>query len=621
MRSALPKVLHPIAGKPMLGHVIDCARQLQPERIHVVIGHGADLVRERMAADDLNFVLQAEQLGTGHAVAQALPFLSADQVLILYGDVPLIQLDTLQRLLAQVTPDQLSLLTVDMLDPTGYGRIVRDDQGAVQAIVEHKDATPAQRQIGEINTGILAVPGKRLADWLGRLSNDNAQGEYYLTDVIAMAVGDGLVVASAQPLDAMEVQGVNDRMQQAQLERHYQRLRAEELMRQGVTLLDPQRLDVRGEISVGRDVLIDVNVVLEGRVVIEDDVRIGPNCVIRDSVLRRGAVIKANSHLEGAELGEGSDAGPFARLRPGSVLGARAHVGNFVELKNARLGEGSKAGHLSYLGDAELGANCNIGAGTITCNYDGANKFRTELGDDVFIGSNNSLVAPLKIGDGATTAAGSTITHEVPAKNLAFGRARQKNLENWKRPEKSRSNGAARMPKPAKWIVLGLLIAWAVLPEWPRIPVEGASARDWNPRTFWFEPWGAPECTRASTSSPAAAPRTLRQLRPGALSREIALGGKVVLVLAPKWRLHYYAHLDSLDTYPGQPVLAGSRLGAVGTTGNARGKPAHLHYAIITLLPYPGWPTPAPRVGRKCSTSIPIRCCRADEKSLTEIAG
>ncbi|RCI75136.1 UDP-N-acetylglucosamine diphosphorylase/glucosamine-1-phosphate N-acetyltransferase, partial [Pseudomonas aeruginosa] len=257
-----------------------------------------------------------------------------------------------------------------------------------------------------------------------------------LTDVIAMAVGDGLVVASAQPLDAMEVQGVNDRMQQAQLERHYQRLRAEELMRQGVTLLDPQRLDVRGEISVGRDVLIDVNVVLEGRVVIEDDVRIGPNCVIRDSVLRRGAVIKANSHLEGAELGEGSDAGPFARLRPGSVLGARAHVGNFVELKNARLGEGSKAGHLSYLGDAELGANCNIGAGTITCNYDGANKFRTELGDDVFIGSNNSLVAPLKIGDGATTAAGSTITHEVPAKNLAFGRARQKNLENWKRPEK-----------------------------------------------------------------------------------------------------------------------------------------------------------------------------------------
>lgn len=588
MRSALPKVLHPIAGKPMLGHVIDCARQLQPERIHVVIGHGADLVRERMAADDLNFVLQAEQLGTGHAVAQALPFLSADQVLILYGDVPLIQLDTLQRLLAQVTPDQLSLLTVDMLDPTGYGRIVRDDQGAVQAIVEHKDATPAQRQIGEINTGILAVPGKRLADWLGRLSNDNAQGEYYLTDVIAMAVGDGLVVASAQPLDAMEVQGVNDRMQQAQLERHYQRLRAEELMRQGVTLLDPQRLDVRGEISVGRDVLIDVNVVLEGRVVIEDDVRIGPNCVIRDSVLRRGAVIKANSHLEGAELGEGSDAGPFARLRPGSVLGARAHVGNFVELKNARLGEGSKAGHLSYLGDAELGANCNIGAGTITCNYDGANKFRTELGDDVFIGSNNSLVAPLKIGDGATTAAGSTITHEVPAKNLAFGRARRRTWKTGSARKKSRSNGAARMPKPAKWIVLGLLIAWAVLPEWPRIPVEGASARDWNPRTFWFEPWGRSGVHKgidifARSGTPVRSASYGLVLYRG----EIALGGKVVLVLAPKWRLHYYAHLDSLDTYPGQPVLTGSRLGTVGTTGNARGKPAHLHYAIITLLPYP----------------------------------
>lgn len=438
MRSALPKVLHPIAGKPMLGHVIDCARQLQPERIHVVIGHGADLVRERMAADDLNFVLQAEQLGTGHAVAQALPFLSAEQVLILYGDVPLIQLDTLQRLLAQVTPDQLSLLTVDMLDPTGYGRIVRDDQGAVQAIVEHKDATPAQRQIGEINTGILAVPGKRLADWLGRLSNDNAQGEYYLTDVIAMAVGDGLVVASAQPLDAMEVQGVNDRMQQAQLERHYQRLRAEEPDAPGRHparsaapgrawrgLGGPRRADRRQRGARGPR---------------GDRGRRTHRAELRDSRQRpaawRGDQGQQPPGRRG--LGEGSDAGPFARLRPGSVLGARAHVGNFVELKNARLGEGSKAGHLSYLGDAELGANCNIGAGTITCNYDGANKFRTELGDDVFIGSNNSLVAPLKIGDGATTAAGSTITHEVPAKNLAFGRARQKNLENWKRPEKIR---------------------------------------------------------------------------------------------------------------------------------------------------------------------------------------
>ena len=503
-------------------------------------------------------------------------------MLILYGDVPLIQLDTLQRLLAQVTPDQLSLLTVDMLDPTGYGRIVRDDQGAVQAIVEHATrprrsarsarSTPASRGAGQAPCRLARPPVQRQRP--GRVLPDRRD---------AMAVGDGLMVASAQPLDAMEVQGVNDRMQQAQLERHYQRLRAEELMRQGVTLLDPQRLDVRGEISVGRDVLIDVNVVLEGRVVIEDDVHIGPNCVIRDSVLRRGAVIKANSHLEGAELGEGSDAGPFARLRPGSVLGARAHVGNFVELKNARLGEGSKAGHLSYLGDAELGANCNIGAGTITCNYDGANKFRTELGDDVFIGSNNSLVAPLKIGDGATTAAGSTITHEVPAKNLAFGRARQKNLENWKRPEKSRSNGAARMPKPAKWIVLGLLIAGAVLPNgrgYPsKAPVPATGIRE----PSGSSPGGAPECTRASTfarsGTPYAPPATAW----------CSIAGRSPSAARSSWcwrprRLHY-AHLDSLDAYPGQPVLAGSRLRGRNHRQRARqaGPPALRDHHLAAL--------------------------------------
>ncbi|MEE4998868.1 bifunctional UDP-N-acetylglucosamine diphosphorylase/glucosamine-1-phosphate N-acetyltransferase GlmU [Pseudomonas alliivorans] len=440
MRSAVPKVLHPVAGNSMLGHVIHSARQLSPVGIHVVIGFGAESVREQLAADDLNFVMQDKQLGTGHAVAQALPALTADTVLILYGDVPLIEVETLQRLLQRVTPEQLGLLTVTLDDPTGYGRIVRDEQGRVSAIVEHKDASEAQRAINEGNTGILAVPGKRLAEWLGRLSNDNAQDEYYLTDVIAMAVNDGLIVATEQPHDVMEVQGANDRRQLSDLERHYQRREARRLMAAGVTLRDPARFDVRGDVSVGRDVMIDINVVLEGKVVIEDDVVIGPNCVIKDSTLRKGVVVKANSHIEGAVLGEGSDAGPFARLRPGSVLGAKAHVGNFVELKNAVLGEGAKVGHLTYLGDAEVGARTNIGAGTITCNYDGANKHRTVLGADVFIGSNNSLVAPVDILDGATTAAGSTITQTVPAQQLGVARARQRNIDGWKRPVKIRKD-------------------------------------------------------------------------------------------------------------------------------------------------------------------------------------
>jgi bifunctional UDP-N-acetylglucosamine pyrophosphorylase/glucosamine-1-phosphate N-acetyltransferase len=429
-------VLHPVAGKAMLGHVIDTARLLKPQGIHVVIGHGAELVRERLAADDLNFVLQSEQLGTGHAVAQALPALTAERVLILYGDVPLIEVETLQRLLQQVSEQQLGLLTVNLNDPTGYGRIVRDGSGVVKAIVEHKDASAEQRLIREGNTGILAVPGKKLGDWLGRLSNSNAQGEYYLTDVIAMAVADGLVVATEQAMDEMEVLGANDRIQLAQLERHYQYRAARRLMVQGVTLIDPARFDLRGNVTVGRDVTIDINVILEGQVVIEDGVQIGPNCVIKNSTLRKGAIVKANSHLEGADMGEGADCGPFARLRPGSVLGAKAHVGNFVELKNAKLGEGAKAGHLSYLGDAEIGARSNIGAGTITCNYDGANKFKTVLGEDVFIGSNSALVAPVTLGDRATTGAGSVITGDVPANTLAVGRAKQRNIEGWKRPTK-----------------------------------------------------------------------------------------------------------------------------------------------------------------------------------------
>ncbi|MEZ3186827.1 bifunctional UDP-N-acetylglucosamine diphosphorylase/glucosamine-1-phosphate N-acetyltransferase GlmU [Pseudomonas sp. LM13] len=439
MRSALPKVLHPVAGQSMLGHVISTARALQPRSIQVVIGHGAEQVRQRLVGDDLNYVVQAEQLGTGHAVAQALPNLSAERVLILYGDVPLIEAETLQRLLQKVGPEQLALLTVTLDDPTGYGRIVRDAHGEVQAIVEHKDASAEQKAIREGNTGILAVPGSRIGEWLGRLSNSNAQGEYYLTDVIAMAVADGLRVATEQPQDAMEVQGANDRIQLAELERHYQLRAARRLMAQGVTLRDPSRFDLRGDVSVGRDVLIDVNVVLEGEVVIEDDVQIGPNCVIKDSTLRRGAIVKANSHLDGAVVGEGADCGPFARLRPGSTLGAKAHVGNFVEMKNASLGDGAKAGHLSYLGDAEIGARTNIGAGTITCNYDGANKFKTVMGEDVFIGSNSSLVAPLNLGDGATTGAGSTITADVPAHTLALGRGRQRNIDGWQRPVKNKS--------------------------------------------------------------------------------------------------------------------------------------------------------------------------------------
>ena len=436
MRSALPKVLHPIAGQSMLGHVVQTARSLQPDSIQVVIGHGAELVREQLAADDVSFVVQSEQLGTGHAVAQAVPYLKAENILVLYGDVPLIEATTLDSLLKQLSADSMALLTVNLDNPAGYGRIVRNSVGAVQAIVEHKDANSEQLKICEGNTGILAAPRASLTDWLSRLSNSNAQGEYYLTDIIAMAVADDLRVATVTASDAMEVQGANDRLQLSELERHYQQRAARHLMAQGVTLLDPVRFDLRGDVSVGRDILIDVNVILEGRVEIADNVSIGPNCVIKDSILRAGAVIKANSHLDGADIGEGADCGPFARLRPGTVLAARAHVGNFVELKNTHLGQGAKAGHLTYLGDSEIGARTNIGAGTITCNYDGANKFKTVMGEDVFIGSNTSVVAPLHLGDGSTTGAGSTITADIPAQALAIGRGRQRNLENWPRPKK-----------------------------------------------------------------------------------------------------------------------------------------------------------------------------------------
>jgi len=436
MRSSLPKVLHPIAGKPMLAHVIDAARALQPNSIQVVIGHGAEQVKQQLAADDVSFVIQTEQLGTGHAVAQAIPSLNADNVLVLYGDVPLIQATTLQSLMQGVTEKKMALLTVNLIDPKGYGRIVRNASQQVTAIVEHKDATAEQLKICEGNTGILAAQRKDIVKWLGQLSNKNAQAEYYLTDIIAMAVADGVCINTETAAEPMEVQGANDRLQLAELERFYQSQQAKLLMTQGVTLLDPARLDVRGAVKVGRDITIDINVILEGNVEIEDNVSIGANSIIKNSILRAGAVIKANCHIEDSEIGPGADCGPFARLRPGTKLGKNAHVGNFVEIKNSSLGEAAKVGHLTYLGDSEIGARTNIGAGTITCNYDGANKHRTVMGTDVFIGSNSSLVAPITIGDAATTGAGSTITQDVPALALAVGRAKQRNIENWQRPQK-----------------------------------------------------------------------------------------------------------------------------------------------------------------------------------------
>lgn len=436
MRSALPKVLHPVAHKSMLGHVVDAARTLSPQSVQIVVGHGAEQVRQALTGDDLGFVLQTEQLGTGHAVAQALPGLKAETVLVLYGDVPLIQPETLTALLQRCDQQRLGLLTVLLNDPTGYGRIIRNQDGAVTAIVEHKDASQEQLSIREGNTGILAAPRAKLEQWLSQLSNDNAQGEYYLTDIIAMAVADGVRVDTEIATDPMQVQGANDRLQLAELERHYQGMQVEQLMRQGVTLRDPARVDIRGEVITGQDILIDINVVLEGKVIIEEGVTIGANTVIRDSILRKGAVVKSHCHLENAELGEGADCGPFARLRPGAILGKGAHVGNFVELKNTRMGDGAKAGHLAYLGDSEIGARTNVGAGTITCNYDGANKHKTVMGEDVFIGSNSSIVAPVVLGDGAVTGAGSTITADVPARALAVGRGRQRNIDNWQRPTK-----------------------------------------------------------------------------------------------------------------------------------------------------------------------------------------
>lgn len=439
MKSDLPKVLHPLAGQPMLAHVLSSAAQLGDAKQHVVIGHGAEKVREQISGFDVSWAMQTEQKGTGHAVAQAMPEVDPEAtVLVLYGDVPLIQTDTLQKLLDETHQGQnLALLTVELADPTGYGRIVRDAADNIQAIVEHKDATPEQHQIREVNTGILAVSARLLNEWLPKLSSNNAQGEYYLTDIIAMAVDHGVAVRAIHPRDEYEVQGVNDRLQLAELERVFQRQQADELMRQGVSLADPARIDIRGSVTVGSDVRIDVGCVFEGDVTLADGVHIGPYCVIKNAVLGAGTQVESHSLIDQATVAADCSVGPFARLRPGADLADGAKVGNFCEVKKSVIGKGSKVNHLTYIGDAEIGTNANIGAGTITCNYDGVNKFKTEIGDDAFIGSNSSLVAPVKVGAAATVAAGSVITKEVADGELAVARGKQRNISGWERPKKN----------------------------------------------------------------------------------------------------------------------------------------------------------------------------------------
>ena len=438
MKSDLPKVLHKLAGKPMLAHVLSSSSQLNNAKQHVVIGHGAELVQQQITDFDISWAFQTEQNGTGHAVAQAMPNVDPEAtVIVLYGDVPLIRSSTLQQLLDQTQAQQgLTLLTVKLDNPMGYGRIVRNAAGEIQAIVEQKDASPEQLKINEVNTGILAVSAKYLNEWLPKLSSNNAQGEYYLTDIIAMAVSQGVAVSAIHPHDEYEVQGVNDRLQLSELERVYQRQQADELLRAGVSLADPSRLDIRGTLTVGNDVAIDVGCIFEGDVTLADGVHVGPYCVIKDSKIGAGTELQAYSHLDQANTAENCQIGPYARLRPGAELHNQAKVGNFCEVKKSVIGEGAKVNHLTYIGDAEIGKQANIGAGTITCNYDGVNKFKTEIGENAFIGSNSSLVAPVKVGAGATVGAGSTITKDVEAEELAIGRGKRRNISGWQRPVK-----------------------------------------------------------------------------------------------------------------------------------------------------------------------------------------
>ena len=438
MRSSLPKVLHPVAGRPMVSHVIDTAHQLGAEAIHLVYGHGGELLQQRLTDAQVTWVLQAEQLGTGHAVAQATPAIPDDaQVLVLYGDTPLITAATLEQLLAVQPAGGIGLLTVNLVNPTGYGRIVREN-GAVVGIIEQKDASAEQLAISEVNTGVLVAPAAKLKQWLAGLTCQNAQGEYYLTDVIGAAHRDGAAIATAQPAEAAETEGANNRLQLAALERFYQRREADRLMLEGVTLLDPARFDLRGSLVCGEDVILDTNVIIEGQVELGHRVRIGTGCVLKDCVIADDSVISPYTVIESSKLARATTVGPFARLRSGSVLGEEAHVGNFVEIKNASLGFGSKAGHLSYLGDSEIGADVNIGAGTITCNYDGANKHKTIIEDNVFVGSDTQLVAPVTVRKGATIGAGTTVTREVGENELVITRVPQRHVANWQRPVKNK---------------------------------------------------------------------------------------------------------------------------------------------------------------------------------------
>jgi len=437
MNSDLPKVLQPLAGRPLLTHVIDAARAVGAADIHVVYGHGGERVREALHEDTLRWALQPEQLGTGHAVTQAMPGVADDAlVLVLYGDVPLVRPETLRRLVAAAGAHTLALLSVRMKDPAGYGRVVRDRGGRVVRIVEHKDATAKERAIDEANTGLMAAPAAQLKRWLGRIKNENAQGEYYLTDVVLQAVKDGMAIEAIVADSEDEVLGVNDKQQLAEVEAVNRRRRAEELMAQGVTLVDPARFDARGPVEVGRDVYIDVNVVLEGTVKLGDRVRVGPNVVLRNCVIGADTEIFPSCVLYDAVVGERCNVGPFARFRPGAVLEDEVHIGNFVEVKKSRIKRGAKANHLSYIGDATVGQKVNVGAGTICCNYDGANKWPTEIGDGAFIGSGTMLVAPVKVGAKATIGAGSTITRDAPPDRLTLERGKQVTVEGWKRPEK-----------------------------------------------------------------------------------------------------------------------------------------------------------------------------------------
>lgn len=438
MHSALPKVLQPLAGKPLLTHVIDTARQLRPSKLCVVIGHGGETVQAALSGSDIVWVKQAEQKGTAHAVMQALPYLEDHSpVLVLYGDVPLIRVETLKQLIVS-SENGLAVLTAQAKNPQGYGRIVRNHEGRFTRITEEKDATDIEKNITEINTGILIAPTASLRHWLSRIENHNAQGEYYLTDIVGLATAEGVVVKSFCVEDFHQTEGVNNKRQLAQLERTYQLQQAQTLMDHGVTVLDPARIDIRGSLSCGTDVEIDINCIFEGTVTLEKNVKIGAHCVLRNTHVGAGTRIAPFSHLEDTEIGQNCLIGPYARTRPGTRLENEVHVGNFVEIKNSTLGRKSKANHLTYLGDADIGARVNIGAGTITCNYDGVNKFRTTIEDDAFIGSDTQLIAPVRVGQGATLGAGTTLTKDAPAQQLTVSRAKQVSLANWVRPTKQK---------------------------------------------------------------------------------------------------------------------------------------------------------------------------------------